>query len=82
MVDLRFLRIRAFYALLSPFSARSRSKRMREFLKRMGVGENVSIIDLGGQPMIWRSIDVPLKITILNLPGIVRLAPQSHHQID
>ena len=55
---------------------------MRVFLKRMGVGENVSIIDLGGQPMIWRSIDVPLKITILNLPGIVRLAPQSHHQID
>lgn len=55
---------------------------MREFSKRMGVGETVSIIDLGGQPMIWQSIDVPRKITILNLPGIVRLAPQSHHQID
>lgn len=82
MIDLRFLRIRVFYTLLSPFSARARGKRMREFSTRMAVEEAASVIDLGGQPMIWSGVDTSLKITILNLPGIVQIASKSHHQIE
>ena len=82
MIDLRFLRIRVFYRLLSPFSARSRSKRMLDFIRLTGAKEGVSIIDLGGQPMIWDSIESPLEITILNLPGIAKISRQSHHHIE
>ncbi len=42
---------------------------MRSFVRRMGVREGMSILDLGGQPLIWDSVPFSLNLTILNLPG-------------
>jgi hypothetical protein len=42
----------------------------------------MSILDLGGQPMIWDSVPHLLHLTILNLPGIAMRQKKSHHQIE
>jgi SAM-dependent methyltransferase len=41
----------------------------------------MSIIDLGGQPTIWKDVPEALEITILNLEGIAKIDAQSHHRI-
>ena len=66
---------------MRPFSARSRRKRMRDYVELMGVAEGMSVLDLGGQPMIWDVVRSPLDITILNLPGVAESKTTSHHRI-
>jgi hypothetical protein len=41
----------------------------------------MSVLDLGGQPMIWDNLPTPLDITILNLPGVAEVHTASHHRI-
>jgi hypothetical protein len=77
----KYLRITTFYALLLPYSKRARSKRMQLFAALIGVREGMRILDLGGQPMIWDSIDDKLNLTIVNLPGIANQSVPSHHAI-
>src|SRR6476660_10455744 len=80
-MNLKYLRFRAFTNLMRPFSARSRKKRMRDYVELMGVAEGMSVLDLGGQPMIWDIVRSPLDITILNLPGVAERKATSHHTI-
>jgi hypothetical protein len=54
---------------------------MRNYVALMGVREGMSVLDLGGQPMIWDSVRSSLDITILNLPGIAESNIASHHRI-
>ena len=81
-MELKYLRFKAFTNLMRPFSVRSRRKRMENYVKRMGLREGMSVLDLGGQPMIWESVRAPLTITILNLPGVAENKAVSRHEID
>lgn len=80
-MDLRFIRINLFYRFLMPFSTRMQSKRMERFAKMIALKDGASVLDLGGQPTIWRSVAQKLDITILNLPGIADVRHESHHEI-
>lgn len=82
MSGLKYLRIRIFEYFLRPFSERTRLKRMRFYKKLMNVRKDMSVIDLGGQPMIWDSVSLRQNITILNLPGIASVSHASHHRIE
>jgi hypothetical protein len=79
-MNFRYLRIWAFYKLMRPFSERSRKRRMHSYLILVGVKQGMSVLDLGGQPMIWESVPFPLEVTILNKPGIAKIASASQHQ--
>jgi hypothetical protein len=63
------LRVRGYRALMRPFSDWSRTKRMRSYVNLMDIKEGMSILDLGGQPMIWESVTPCVNLTILNTPG-------------
>ena len=80
-MNLKYLHINTFYSLLRPFSGRTRKRRMQSFAALMRVREGLSVLDLGGQPMIWSSLPQPLNLTILNLPGIAESHTSSHHRI-
>ena len=80
-MDLRFLRINLFYRLLMPFSDRMRSRRMARFSEMFALRDGTTILDLGGQPMIWKAVPAKLDITILNLPGIANVEHETHHTI-
>lgn len=60
----RFLR-----GLLKAASPRAREARMKRFVEVMRVRPGQRVIDLGGETGLWRFVDVPLDVTILNLPG-------------
>ncbi len=77
----KYLRLRIFYALLTPFSKMMRKRRMVLFVKLMKPTSGIRILDLGGQPGIWDCVEQPLNITCLNLPGVAITDHQSHHQI-
>jgi hypothetical protein len=78
---LKYLRLRLFETALRPVQFIMRRRRMSTFMSRMNVPENARILDLGGQPMIWSSVDVKLNVTILNLPGIAHRHFESNHTI-
>jgi len=80
-MSLKYLHINTFYSLLRPFSERTRKRRMQSYAALMHVKEGMSVLDLGGQPMIWSSLPLSLDITILNLPGIAETKIPSHHKI-
>lgn len=68
---LKYMRIKIFESALKPFSVRRRRVRMRLFSEVMMLKPTDRVLDLGGHPDIWDFVDVPLRITILNLPGNV-----------
>lgn len=59
-----------FGSLVGRHQPIARVKRMREFANRMAIREGQRILDLGGTTEIWAHVEVPLDITVLNLPGI------------
>jgi len=77
----KYFRIKLFYTILRPFASYTRGARMRLFIKIMKPVEGMKIIDLGGQTDIWDYVEVPLKITCLNLPGIAMINYETHHDI-
>lgn len=79
--NLKYLRFKAFRYFLIPFSDRSRKRRMNDFVAKMDLRRGTSVLDLGGQPMIWDSVPFQLDITILNRPGIAVSNHPSHHAI-
>lgn len=81
LFTLKYLRNRLFDLALRPVQFVMRKRRMAIFMSHMKVGEDATILDLGGQPMIWSSINSRLNITILNLPGIAFHDYTSHHKI-
>jgi len=42
----------------------------------------MSVLDLGGQPMIWDTVPIPLDLVILNKPGVAASDYSSHHSIS
>jgi hypothetical protein len=78
---LRYLRVAAFTSLMRPFAAQTRKKRMVSFSTVMKLRSGTTILDLGGQPMIWDNIREQLNLTILNRPGIAASSHASHHKI-
>jgi SAM-dependent methyltransferase len=81
LFTIKYLRIRLFEFALRPVQAVMRRRRMSAFVSHMNVVENATVLDLGGQPMIWSSVTPKLNITILNLPGIAHQQYTSHHNI-
>ena len=79
-MQLRYLRFNLFKLLLGPFSRKSRIKRMKAYVALMGTNRDESVLDLGGQPMIWDEVSSPVNLTILNRPGIAVVDyPSKHH---
>ncbi len=76
---LKYLRFKLFYRLMSPFGKAMRRKRMALFSQILMPTAGMKILDLGGQPEIWDSVQVPLNITCVNLPGIAVKDHPSHH---
>lgn len=48
-------------------SASFRRKRMEKFMRTFLITSDTSILDVGGTPEIWRNIDCPAHITLVNL---------------
>lgn len=67
----RSLRIKAFYLLLPYFSYLARRRRMQRFVRLMEIKPGTRVLDLGGHPFIWENVEVPLDVTMLNLPGAI-----------
>lgn len=77
----KYLRISVFYRYLRPYQEWNRRRRMRLYIRLMGIREGMSILDLGGLPGIWQSVSERLDLTLLNLPGSVDRDLSSHHTI-
>lgn len=57
-----------------------RQSRMKQFADTMELKPGTRIADLGGTTEIWKLVEIPLDITIVNLPGsrMVSDAPRHH----
>jgi SAM-dependent methyltransferase len=78
---LQFLRLKLFYASLEPFSRKTRKARMAMFLEVMKPAPGMRVLDLGGQPEIWDSVQPTLDITCVNLPGVSHTSHRTHHRV-
>ena len=45
-----------------------RSRRMRRFVRDLGVNHQTRILDVGGTPFNWELLDVRPRLTIVNMP--------------
>jgi hypothetical protein len=72
---LRYFGFRVFQSLLKPFSGAARARRMTEFVEALSVRPQERVIDLGGEPAIWSLVEIPLNVTIVNLPGVAQKPP-------
>jgi SAM-dependent methyltransferase len=63
------VRLKVFYKFLPSISAFFRRRRMSKFAEIVKIRPGARVLDLGGAPAIWEHVSVPLKITLLNLPG-------------
>ena len=64
---LKHARLRLYQHYLLPYQHRSRKRRSELMTDIMNIRPGMRIIDLGGAPMMWQFIDIPLNITLLNL---------------
>jgi len=81
LANLKYLRVKVFYALLDPFSRRMRQRRMAGFEQWSPVRVGARVLDLGGDPAFWGTMTRPLDITILNLPGPITPVGPSIHRL-
>ncbi len=52
------------------FGQSAREGRMNLFIELFSPGEGARILDLGGTAALWRLVETPLEVTIVNLPGV------------
>lgn len=72
--------LRLFQRLLKVVSPVTRRDRM-QLLHSLELKPGARIIDLGGVCDIWQFLEIPLDITIVNLPGVdVQRSRSSHHK--
>jgi len=64
---LKHARLRLYQHYLHPYQRRSRERRSHWLKEVIGLRPSMRVIDLGGAPMLWQFVDVPLNITLLNL---------------
>lgn len=81
MHRIRIIRFHVFKFFLDPFQNWARASRMKKFTEEMELSEGTRILDLGGQPEIWDTVECKLDIYCVNLPGIAREEYPSHHTI-
>ena len=55
--------------VLKAGSPRARAARMKTFTDLMDLRPRQRVLDLGGTTKLWRLVDIPLNITVLNLDG-------------
>lgn len=55
---------------------------MQQWIERMRVSEGHRILDMGGMPETWASIDVPLRLTLVNTPGTTFGELPSQHEFE
>jgi Methyltransferase domain len=67
-----YLRIRLFQNILRRYQPGARRRRMRQMMAIFSLPAGSKIIDLGGVSGIWNTVEVPLDVTIVNLPGVYR----------
>jgi SAM-dependent methyltransferase len=65
------IRLKVFYRFLPTVSAFFRRRLMRKFVKILEITPGTRVLDLGGSPIIWEHVSLPLEITLLNLPGSI-----------
>ena len=63
-------RLKAFQGLLSFMQPVMRRRRIRKMQSILVLQPGSRVIDLGGTSSIWAHVELPLDITIVNLPGI------------
>ena len=80
-MKLEGLRIRLFAFFKRPFSELARIKANAFLCCPDEPNRRNSILDLGGQPMIWESVPTRLDLVILNKPGTAAKVFLSHHKI-
>ena len=54
--------------MLAAAMRRFRARRMQEFVRRFGVTQHTTILDVGGTPANWLLADVRPQVTLLNMP--------------
>lgn len=57
-----------------------RQRRMKDFIRLMPLKNGSKIIDLGGLPEIWETIDLSLDITLLNLSNAYGFNSSKEHK--
>ena len=78
-MEFRYLRHRVFQRMRAPISDRARRKRMDKFLRIMNPQPHCKIIDIGGTISFWDEIPETLDIAVVNLPGSLEDATDTHH---
>lgn len=77
----RYARLHGYFALRDRLAPRARAARMTRMQALLALRPGDRVVDLGGTTSIWRWIDVPLDVTILNLPGTqMREGPRGPHR--
>lgn len=79
-MQLNNLRLQVFFNVVERVGSWTRKRRMRQMARHMQLRQGLEVLDLGGQPLIWRDAPEPLRITILNLPGVPMEPEAGHHQ--
>lgn len=64
------------------FSRFNRARRKALFARLLAPAPGASVIDLGGVVGNWDDFPVPLKLTVVNLPGASGRAARSPHEIE
>lgn len=83
MKKLSYWQVQLFYKLKNQVLAEPvRARRMEAFVRRMGLQPGARVIDLGGTADIWRHVDVPLEITVLNRPEYLRRDEAGEHRFE
>jgi 2-polyprenyl-3-methyl-5-hydroxy-6-metoxy-1,4-benzoquinol methylase len=62
-------RLKLFHKLLAAVQPRVRRARIRQMQERLDLKPGLRVLDLGGTTEIWANLEIPLDITIVNLPG-------------
>jgi hypothetical protein len=75
-------RLRLYQRLLAAASPGARRARMNH-LRSLNLSPGDKVVDLGGTCEIWKFVQTPLDITIVNLPGVdVHKSGASHHSFE
>jgi Methyltransferase domain len=73
---------RLYCGLMGPAAGWSRKRRMQQMARRMALDQGTKVLDLGGQPAIWRDAPGALCITVLNLPGTEMTPEPGAHEFS
>jgi hypothetical protein len=78
-----YIRLKIFSKFLSVVQPQMRKNRIKSLTKIVDFESGMRVIDLGGTSEIWEYVDVPLQITIVNLPGVAVDAISVHkHKME